>query len=211
MEETRKEHQSVKNGDDLALDHKGESKKKKSSKHKHKHKHKKHRHRSSSEQGFAGKESMERPEDSGVALKNSKIEEEEDDDTYGPVAPFSHSRAALDPNYMNGLAKYGDNLLAGEGTALAEYIRKNERIPRRGEVGLDGEKIKQFEELGYVMSGSRNKRMEAVRKRKENQIFSAEEKRLLVINETKKREEKEAKVLEDLRHLIKKKEYENAT
>ena len=102
-------------------------------------------------------------------------------------------------------------MLAGEGAALAEYIKKNERIPRRGEVGWSGETITQFEELGYVMSGSRHKRMEAVRKRKENQIFSAEEKRLLIINETRKKEEKEAKVLEEMRHLIRKKEHEEAS
>ena len=33
-----------------------------------------------------------------------------------------------------------------------------------------------FEESGYVMSGSRHRRMEAVRIRKENQICSADEK-----------------------------------
>jgi hypothetical protein len=74
----------------------------------------------------------------------------------------------------------------------------------------DGEAIVEFEELGYVMSGSRHVRMEAVRKRKENQIFSAEEKRLLVINETKRREDKESQVLEEMRTLIRKKEREEA-
>jgi len=37
------------------------------------------------------------------------------------------------------------------------------RIPRRGEVGLDSEQIEKFENIGYVMSGSRHSRMNAVR------------------------------------------------
>lgn len=130
-----------------------------------------------------------------------------DDDTYGPIAPLTHTRAHLAIQDRGG---YGQHLLAGEGEAIAEFVKNNERIPRRGEVGYDGEQIKKLEELGYVMSGSRHKRMEAVRKRKENQIISAEEKRLLIINERQKKMEKEAKVLEEVRHLIKKKEYETA-
>ena len=145
-----------------------------------------------------------------VQLPQNIAEEEEDadDDAYGPVAPFAHESAKLDPSLAH--KGYGSNLLAGEGDALAEFVKRNERIPRRGEVGWDGEKIKQLEDLGYVMSGSRHKRMEAVRKRKENQIITAEGKRLMIINEKRKTMEKEAKVLEEMRHLIKKKEHEEA-
>ncbi|NJN83031.1 MAG: hypothetical protein HC802_12615 [Caldilineaceae bacterium] len=51
------------------------------------------------------------------------------------------------------------------------------RIPRRGEIGYSGDDIDHFEKSGYVMSGSRHTRMNAVRIRKENQVYSAEEQR----------------------------------
>lgn len=48
---------------------------------------------------------------------------------------------------------FGGALLPGEGEALAQYAEKNMRIPRRGEVGWQGEEIEVLENLGYVMSG----------------------------------------------------------
>jgi NF-kappa-B-activating protein C-terminal domain len=38
------------------------------------------------------------------------------------------------------------------------------------QVGLTADQITKFEELGYVMSGSRHARMNAIRIRKENQV-----------------------------------------
>ena len=70
---------------------------------------------------------------------------------------------------------YGKNLLTGEGKAIATYVQKNERIPRRGEIGLTGTEIQQFENAGFVMSGSRHKKMNAIRIRKEKQVYSVEE------------------------------------
>ena len=58
---------------------------------------------------------------------------------------------------------YGGHLLPGEGAAMAAYVKEGKRIPRRGEVGLDSEQIEMFERAGYVMSGSRHSRMNAVR------------------------------------------------
>lgn len=46
-------------------------------------------------------------------------------------------------------------MLPGEGAAMAAYIAEGKRIPRRGEIGLTSEEIQAFEEVGYVMSGSR--------------------------------------------------------
>lgn len=57
---------------------------------------------------------------------------------------------------------------------MAAYVAAGERIPRRGEVGLQAEEIQKFENIGYVMSGSRHNRMNAVRVRKENQVRNAE-------------------------------------
>ena len=52
---------------------------------------------------------------------------------------------------------------------MAAYVQSGKRIPRRGEVGLRADEIERFESLGYVMSGSRHNRMNAIRIRKENQ------------------------------------------
>ena len=38
------------------------------------------------------------------------------------------------------------------------------------QVGLTADEISKFEDLGYVMSGSRHSRMNAIRIRKENQV-----------------------------------------
>lgn len=42
---------------------------------------------------------------------------------------------------------------------------------------MESATIEKFEDAGYVMSGSRHRRMNAVRVRKENQVITAEEKR----------------------------------
>jgi hypothetical protein len=41
------------------------------------------------------------------------------------------------------------------------------------QVGLTADQITKFEDLGYVMSGSRHSRMNAIRIRKENQVCMA--------------------------------------
>ena len=46
---------------------------------------------------------------------------------------------------------------------------------------MDSTKIEHLESVGYVLSGSRHARMNAVRIRKENQVYSAEEKRALAL------------------------------
>uniref|UniRef100_A0A1I7TK39 Nkap_C domain-containing protein n=1 Tax=Caenorhabditis tropicalis TaxID=1561998 RepID=A0A1I7TK39_9PELO len=77
---------------------------------------------------------------------------------------------------------------------MAAYAARGERIPRRGEIGLSSGEIAEYEKVGYVMSGSRHKAMEATRLRKENQILTAEEKRLLsgVSMENKKKKKKQS-------------------
>ncbi|KAK8718029.1 hypothetical protein V6N13_045278 [Hibiscus sabdariffa] len=80
-----------------------------------------------------------------------------------------------------GHISYGGALRPGEGDAIAQYVQQGKRIPRRGEVGLSAEEIQKFESLGFVMSGSRHQRMNAIRIRKENQVYSAEDKRALAM------------------------------
>ena len=50
---------------------------------------------------------------------------------------------------------YGKALLPGEGAAMAAYIAEGKRIPRRGEIGLTSDEIVKYEDMGFVMSGSR--------------------------------------------------------
>ena len=87
------------------------------------------------------------------------VEEEEEEDV-GPALPGAGGAGGA------GGANYGTHLLPGEGAAMAAYVQQGKRIPRRGEVGLDAEKIEAFERAGYVMSGSRHSRMNAVRIRR---------------------------------------------
>ena len=54
---------------------------------------------------------------------------------------------------------------------MAEYVANGQRIPRRGEIGMTNDDIDSFEKAGYIMSGNRHRRMEAVRLRKESQVI----------------------------------------
>jgi len=101
--------------------------------------------------------------------------------------------------------EYGKALLPGEGAAMAAFVAEGKRIPRRGEIGLTSNEIEKYEEVGYVMSGSRHRRMEAVRIRKENQIYSADEKRALAMFSKEERQKRENKILSQLREVVNKK------
>ena len=56
--------------------------------------------------------------------------------------------------YINHFS-YGKDLLRGEGAAMAAFVAQGKRIPRRGEIGVTSEDIGVFENVGYVMSGTR--------------------------------------------------------
>ncbi|CAK9214276.1 unnamed protein product [Sphagnum troendelagicum] len=101
-----------------------------------------------------------------------------------------------------GHISYGGALRPGEGDAMAQYVQQGKRIPRRGEVGLSADEISKFEDLGYVMSGSRHQRMNAIRIRKENQVYSAEDKRALAMFNYEEKAKREHKVMSDLQRLV---------
>ncbi|CAO2826458.1 unnamed protein product [Amaranthus hypochondriacus] len=101
-----------------------------------------------------------------------------------------------------GHISYGGALRPGEGDAIAQYVQQGKRIPRRGEVGLSADEISKFESLGYVMSGSRHQRMNAIRIRKENQVYSAEDKRALAMFNYEEKAKRESKVMTDLKRLV---------
>jgi hypothetical protein len=112
-----------------------------------------------------------------------------------PAVPGSDGKS-VDPR------AYGHALLAGEGSAMAAFVQEGKRIPRRGEIGLKGDQIEQFETVGYVMSGSRHQRMNAVRLRKENQVISAEERRKLLMLHAEEKLKKEAAIMADFKELV---------
>ncbi|XP_036200844.1 NKAP-like protein [Myotis myotis] len=117
-------------------------------------------------------------------------------DLIGPEAPIILTSQEEKP------LNYGHALLPGEGAAMAEYVKAGKRIPRRGEIGLTSEEIASFECSGYVMSGSRHRRMEAVRLRKENQIYSADEKRALASFNQEERRKRENNILASFREMV---------
>ena len=86
---------------------------------------------------------------------------------------------------------------------MAAYVQSGKRIPRRGEVGLTSEQISNYEDLGYVMSGSRHSRMNAIRIRKENQVYSAEEKAALAMINFEEKKAKEQQVMRSMEALVK--------
>ncbi|KAI9502172.1 ras-induced vulval development antagonist-domain-containing protein [Coemansia spiralis] len=100
---------------------------------------------------------------------------------------------------------FGGALLPGEGSAMAAYVQSGERIPRRGEIGVDQNMIERLENSGYVMSGNRHRRMDAVRQRKESQIITAEEKRKMLLETQEERRKKESQIIAEFRDMLSKK------
>lgn len=121
--------------------------------------------------------------------------EELEDDEIGPM-PATTSGGKLSER------DYGGALLRGEGSAMAAYVQDGERIPRRGEIGLTSDEIETYENVGYVMSGSRHRRMNAVRMRKENQVISAEEKRGILKMQKEEREKRESMIIGGFKEIL---------
>lgn len=188
--------------------HKNKKHKKEKKKHKKKEskkKAKKHRRRKSSSSSSSSSSDTEGSArkkrgtggDSDFEMWVDKRKEgtsDSEDDIIGPV-PKQHVQLTV--------KEYGKALLPGEGAAMAAYVAEGKRIPRRGEIGLTSNEIESFESVGYVMSGSRHRRMEAVRLRKENQIYSADEKRALAMFNREERQKRETKILSQFKEVIK--------
>ena len=127
-----------------------------------------------------------------------------DDDSDSEIGPRPALITETRSNKRIDERQYGGALLRGEGSAMAAFLQEdtNVRIPRRGEIGLTSDEIANFESVGYVMSGSRHKRMNAVRIRKENQVISAEEKRGILKLQKEERERREAILREEFQELV---------
>lgn len=85
---------------------------------------------------------------------------------------------------------------------MAAFVANGQRIPRRGEIGLESDQIQAFEGMGYVMSGSRHKRMNAVRMRKENQVINAEEKRAILNLQREEKQKKESMIVAQFKEMM---------
>uniref|UniRef100_A0A8C3SLB1 NF-kappa-B-activating protein C-terminal domain-containing protein n=1 Tax=Chelydra serpentina TaxID=8475 RepID=A0A8C3SLB1_CHESE len=145
------------------------------------------------------------PEVWGLSPKKKKKKKKEKKRKRSKRKHRKHSGDSESESELNTSGKktsYGHALLPGEGAAMAEYVKAGKRIPRRGEIGLTSEEIASFECSGYVMSGSRHRRMEAVRLRKENQIYSADEKRALASFNQEERRKRENKILASFREMV---------
>ncbi len=199
--------------------HKKKSKKKKS---KHSHKQRDHKSKDKKKKRKQRSDSNEDSNQSSNKLTKFNTEEEEqfvrelnekkrkllesddsNEDNNETVGPLPKSSIQLNTR------DYGRALLPGEGAAMAAFIAEGKRIPRRGEIGLTSEEIDSFEEVGFVMSGSRHRRMEAVRLRKENQIYSADEKRALAMFNKEERTKRENKILSQFKEMVKAKQLEH--
>lgn len=177
-------------------DKKKKNKKKKKHKHKKSKKKKKKTHKKGSSSDSSSSSSEEEKEGDGNEEEEWSEAQQSENIIVGPM-PVSVVQVQ-DISHKD----YGNALLPGEGDAMAEFVKEGKRIPRRGEIGLTSEEIASYEVSGYVMSGSRHRRMEAVRLRKENQVYSADEKRALAMYNREEKAKRENVVLADFRELI---------
>ncbi|XP_039254013.2 uncharacterized protein LOC120331057 [Styela clava] len=186
--------------------------KKRKHKSKHKHKKKKSKLESSDSSDVNEEENWEErgPESSGSTDKSEMTVPDVGIDAPSTSVAVVKEEVVIGPlpntQEGDGFSKpldYGHALLPGEGAAMAAFVAEGKRIPRRGEIGLTSNEITSFEDVGYVMSGSRHRRMEAVRLRKENQIYSADEKRALASFNKQERDKRESRILSSFRELVK--------
>eukprot|EP00392_Amoebophrya_sp_AT5.2_P011721 g11806.t1 len=146
-------------------------------------------------------------EDAILARRQKERANDDDSDSSeldNPGPSMSREERAIQQSNAN----YGHALLPGEGAAMAAFVQNKQRIPRRGEVGITTEEIEGLEDLGYVMSGSRHRRMNAIRLRKENQVYTAEEQRALALFNYEEKQEKEKETIADLQEMLAKRQDE---
>ncbi|RSH88015.1 uncharacterized protein EHS24_000539 [Apiotrichum porosum] len=136
----------------------------------------------------------EREHDTQQAVQASELPADDEGPEVGPQLPLDPAR-----KYDRGAFR---DLLPGEGQAMQRFLEKGERIPRRGEIGLDSKQISAYEEAGYVMSGSRHQRMTAVRLRKEGQVINAEEKWAILKMQREEREKKEGAIISQFKEMM---------
>ncbi|WRT69521.1 uncharacterized protein IL334_006507 [Kwoniella shivajii] len=128
-------------------------------------------------------------------IKSIPVVNDDSDDEIGPQLPSEVRQGKMDRHAFA-------NMRPGEGEAYAAYAESGERIPRRGEIGMDANIIEKFENSGYVMSGSRHQRMNAVRMRKENQVINEAEKRAILKLQREEKEKKEGMIITQFKEMM---------
>lgn len=185
-------------GSEESSDSERKRKRKKGKKSKHKHSKKKSKKRRKKPETSSDSES-ESGSDEGEPGEGIWVEKKvKGDASEAFVGPVPEIKVQALPGKLD----FGHALLPGEGEKMAEYVQAGKRIPRRGEIGLTSHEITEFEDSGYVMSGSRHRRMEAVRIRKESQIYSADDKRALAMFNREERAKRENQILSDFRSMV---------
>uniref|UniRef100_H2Z278 NF-kappa-B-activating protein C-terminal domain-containing protein n=1 Tax=Ciona savignyi TaxID=51511 RepID=H2Z278_CIOSA len=193
---------------------KKEKKRKEKERHKMSKKHKKKKAKRKKETTESEESGPEVWEEKQITLPQEKFKDAGDDignssdpETYAVskskqedlvIGPMPEGQEGSSSKPLN----FGHALLPGEGAAMAAFVSEGKRIPRRGEIGLTSDEIVSFEDQGYVMSGSRHRRMEAVRLRKENQIYSADEQRALASFNKLERDKRETRILSSFKELV---------
>ncbi|XP_021932809.1 NKAP family protein CG6066 isoform X2 [Zootermopsis nevadensis] len=194
---TTAEHTKKRDGDtDMSEPKRKKRKLKSSKKKKSSHKRSRKNKKSKKRKKMVSSSSSSSSEEAELWVENNKAEGSGSEDEDGVVGPLQKQHVTLSTK------DYGKALLPGEGAAMAAYVAEGKRIPRRGEIGLTSEQIASFEAVGYVMSGSRHRRMEAVRIRKENQIYSADEKRALAMFSKEERQKRENRILSQFKEMV---------
>ena len=150
----------------------------------------------------AAEEEVEGAPRAPAAIAAAAIEEHySDSDSFGPK-PSTTTTTNEGPRLLSHDVSFGKHLRPGEGEAMARFVEQNQRIPRRGEVGWKSDEIERLESIGYVMSGSRHKRMNEVRIRKENQILSAAEQKLLEQHNFEEKAAREERIMAEFRRMV---------
>eukprot|EP00388_Colpodella_angusta_P016698 GDKJ01041359.1.p1 GENE.GDKJ01041359.1~~GDKJ01041359.1.p1 ORF type:complete len:279 (-),score=44.48 GDKJ01041359.1:238-1074(-) len=127
-------------------------------------------------------------------------QDEDSDSSFGPQ-PIHHSTMA-DKRIQQILVRQG--LFKGEAEGMAAFARDGKRIPRRGEIGMDASQIEKLENIGYVMSGNRNKRMNAIRIEKEQKVLNLEKDRIASLQKIEQKFMKEHEQLAEFREILSK-------
>ncbi|KAJ2567972.1 hypothetical protein GGH12_000103 [Coemansia sp. RSA 1822] len=94
---------------------------------------------------------------------------------------------------------------SGEGMLSSGFMQSGDRIPRRGEIGMDLNKIEQWENAGYVMSGNRRSRVNDTHVHREGQVITADEKRQMLLQNQEERQKKESQIISEFRDMLSKK------
>ena len=140
-------------------------------------------------QGKVSSVDMKRNEENGFAETI-----ELDDQSFGPQPIIVELDKKEEKKFYAGTSINRD-----EAQKYAHYVQQGKRIPRRGEVGLSSQEIDKYESLGYVMSGVRHKKMTMARLKKEQQVYTAEEKRALAIYNLEEQLRKERNIINEMK------------